>query len=197
MRYLGGKARLSDEISSVLNQIDSEYYLEPFCGVCWVGQKVEKRVRIFSDINPFLIAMWKAAKEGWIPPKHVNEEEYARVRLDTSDPALHGFVSIAASWGGKVWGGYARGSKSNGEDRNYTLNAHNQLMKRIKYFKDCKFLCCRYTKVFKTLLAFDKPCVVYLDPPYDATTEYAYKFDTIKFWHNVRVISKKHYVITS
>ena len=71
MRYLGGKARLRDQIVPIINGIDANIYLEPFCGACWVGELVNKRTRIFSDANKYLIAMWQAIQNGWVTTRYV------------------------------------------------------------------------------------------------------------------------------
>lgn len=194
MRYLGGKARLRDQIVPIINSIDANIYVEPFCGACWVGEKVDKPYRILSDANWYLIEMWKALQRGWIPPNTCSEEEYKRVRQDVSNPALHAFIGIAQSYDGKWWGGYARGTS-----RDYTKNCYNQTMKRLPNLLSVNFQCKVYSKVFKQSMLVENPMIMYLDPPYENTTSYADMppFDSALFWRNVRTVSKKHYLITS
>jgi DNA adenine methylase len=194
MQYLGGKAKLRDQIVPIINSIDASIYVEPFCGACWVGEKVDKKYRILSDANYYLIEMWKALQKGWIPPKTCSEEEYARVRQDTSNPALHAFIGIAQSYGGKWWGGYARGK--NGD---YTKCGYNACMKRTPNLLTTTFQHKNYSSVFKQAMKVEKPMVMYLDPPYAQTTSYAgiLPFDSDIFWKNVRLVSRKHYVLTS
>lgn len=201
MRYLGGKARLRDSICNVLNAIDVRIYLEPFCGACWVGEKVNKSIRIMSDVNCCVIAMWQALQNGWIPPNSAPSEiEYKNIRDNpTYSKELKGFIGIAQSYGGKFWGGYARGKMANGLDRDYTTNAYNQCIKRIKNMLDVNFRYSTYSKMLIKSMKLNETILMYLDPPYETTTEYTYlpKFNTELFWENVRRVSKKHYVVTS
>ena len=134
MRYLGGKARLRDQIAPIINSIDASIYLEPFCGACWVGEKVTIKHRILSDANKYLIAMWQALQKGWEPPKECCELEYQMIRDDTSDEALHGFIAFACSFGGKWWGGYARHYKGEVSPK-YCEYGHNSIIKRKDNFK--------------------------------------------------------------
>jgi site-specific DNA-adenine methylase len=196
MQYLGGKARLRDQIVPIINSIDANIYIEPFCGACWVGEKVDKKYRILSDANYYLIEMWKALKKGWIPPKTCSEEEYARIRQDDSDPSLHAWICIAQSYGGRWGGGYARRHDC---ARDYTLSCFNQTMKRLPNLLTADFQHKNYSSVFKQALKVEKPMVMYLDPPYAQTTGYAktLPFDSDIFWKNVRLVSRKHYVLTS
>jgi len=201
LQYLGGKAYLRDEICAVINSIDAQIYVEPFCGACWVGEKVNKPHRILSDANYYLIEMWKALQKGWIPPNVApSEEEYKRIRDDpTVSAELKGFIGIAQSWGGIFWGGYARGRMSDGRKRDYTRYAYNSTMRRIPNLLSVHFQHKLYSKVLSNSLKAKDPMVMYLDPPYESTTTYRGipPFNSKLFWQNVRVVSKKHYVLTS
>lgn len=198
MQYLGGKARLRDDICTIINQLEGDVYVEPFCGACWVGEKVNKPYRLLSDANLYLIEMWKALQNGWVPPSVApSTEEYAKIRDDpTVSLALKGFIGIAQSWGGKFWGGYAR---SPGTNRDYTTNCYNQTMKRILNLKGVQFAHRNYSKVLANSLKVKNPLVMYLDPPYESVTAY-YGIPPLNFqlfWNNVRIVSKKHYVLSS
>jgi DNA adenine methylase len=136
---------------------------------------------------------------GWEPPRGCSEEEYKKVKFDTKDKALHGYIGIGSSYSGKWWGGYARGKKENGEWRDYTLNCYNQCMKRRSNLQKATFICSGYSKMLAKAMKVKKPMVIYLDPPYQGTTQFVSLplIDYDLFWQNVRVVSKKHYVITS
>ena len=120
MRYMGGKAKVGKQIASVLLvEPAPSLYLEPFVGACGVMEHVAPVMRergvpcVGADRNGEMIAFWRAIQSGWVPPENVDEAEYRRVRADANeDPALRGFVSVGCSFGGKVWGGYARGSQN-------------------------------------------------------------------------------------
>jgi DNA adenine methylase len=202
MHYLGGKFRLRDKIIPIINSIEGDMYVEPFCGACWIGAGVNKKVRVLSDVNKYLIAMWQEVQKGWSPPWKVTEEEYDRIRDDYRGGEgkypdyLVGFVGFAGSYGGKFWGGYARNPNSN---RNYIANASASLVKLIPRLETAKFIHQSYSQVFTNLMRLSQKAVVYCDPPYEGTTECAGapKFNHEEFWHNVKVVSSKHYVLTS
>jgi DNA adenine methylase len=48
--------------------------VEPFVGGANVIDKVQGK-RIGGDKNEYVIALFKALQNGWIPPKNVSEEE--------------------------------------------------------------------------------------------------------------------------
>jgi DNA adenine methylase len=202
MQYLGGKFRIKDKIASIINGLEGDMYVEPFCGACWVGAEVNKPVRIFSDVNKYLIAMWQEVQKGWSPPWKVTEEEYNDIRDDYRANGsrypdyLKGFVGFAGSYGGKFWGGYARDPNSN---RNYIANASASLVKLIPRLETAKFIHQSYSQVFGNLMKLSQKVVVYCDPPYEGTTKYygVADFDHVGFWHNVKVVSSKHYVLVS
>ena len=72
-------------------------------------------------------------------------------------------------------------------------------MRRKSNFDGATFICSGYSRMFQKAMKVKEPMVMYLDPPYQGTTSYVLLplFDSDRFWQNVRVISKKHYVITS
>ena len=71
MRYLGGKSRISTQLSNVVNTTFGErgerVFVSLFCGSCAIESKVNADVKILNDKHPYLIAMWKALQDGWIP----------------------------------------------------------------------------------------------------------------------------------
>jgi DNA adenine methylase len=61
MKYLGNKERIVNHILPIILKDKEQYslYIEPFCGSMSVIEKVTDIPRYASDVNPFLIAMWK------------------------------------------------------------------------------------------------------------------------------------------
>ena len=61
MQYFGGKFHLRIEIAQFLEELrkPNQLYLEPFVGAGWVLSEMSGN-RAATDINPHLIAMWKA-----------------------------------------------------------------------------------------------------------------------------------------
>ena len=191
MQYFGGKQRISTQIVDVLNEYrkDNQPLVEPFVGGCNVISKMNGE-RYCYDINEYLIEMYKAVQNGWIPPTTITKEEYDYIK-DNKDEnkVLTGFVGIGCSYSGKWFGGYAR----NKTGRNYCLNAHNSILKQLNDIRDIKFDCKDYKE-----LEFDD-CLIYCDPPYKDTTKYPIigEFNTEEFWNVMRNWSKNNTVIIS
>jgi DNA adenine methylase len=191
MQYFGGKQRIAGRVSEFLSsQYDGcSYYFEPFIGGGSVCARMGGK-RFASDKNEYLVAMWRALQDGWLPPTSVSEEEYARVRAEPDkDKALTAFVGFGCSYSGKWFGGYAR---SDGE-RNYALNAYNSLMKQLPAMGDVRF----EARDFRD--TYPRKSLVYCDPPYKGTTGYGAvgAFDTKRFWSVMREWSKHNKVYIS
>lgn len=189
MRYLGGKARIGKKIAVILddyiNRNNADYY-EPCVGGGWVTSYLQtKGPKYLSDINEDLILLWQALQKGYIPPEYISEEEYKAAKsLEPS--AYRGFVGFACSWGGKWFGGYARG-----EGRNWASEGSRSLQKKIVKINNA---------IFQHKSIYDirpKNAVIYIDPPYFGTTEYKDKFDHNVFWPYIREISQDNKVFVS
>ena len=169
MQYMGGKSRISKQIAEILNSaIDkNKPFVSLFCGSCAIESKVQADVKILNDKHPYLIAMWQALQDGWMPPDVVTKEEYYRVKANMDEnPALTGFVGFGCSFGGKWWGGYA---------------------KDMSGLQSATFTCLDYHDV-----EIPDGAVVYCDPPYVNTTGYTVgQFDTDEFWDYMRQLSKR------
>lgn len=194
MRYMGGKAKVGKQIAAVLlTEPAPSLYLEPFVGACGVMEHVAPIMRergvscVGADKNGEMIAFWRAIQSGWTPPENVDEAEYRRVRADANeDPALRGFVSVGCSFGGKVWGGYARSGA-----RNYAKNAQRSIKAAAPAVKCVSFVESDYldwSDVEKAL--------VYLDPPYAATVGWG-GFDSLEFWRWAESMSRRNVVFVS
>lgn len=142
-------------------------------------------------MHPYLIAMLKGTQLGYEFPSVVTEEEwrYARSHKE-EDPVLTGFIGFGSSYGGRFFQGYARDSKGK---RNYCNECKKSLEKLSPKIQKIEFLCMDYREV-----PLPDGCVVYCDPPYDGTKEYAgIKFDSNAFWDYMREISQNHLVFIS
>ena len=167
MRYFGGKARIAKKVAEFLNgQLEEgQAYYEPFCGACNVTQHIDaNRARFASDGNKYLIAFWQAVQAGWEPPSEVSEEEYQRVKANKEqDLSLAAFVGFGCSFGGKFFGGYARG----GEGRNYASNASRSTAKKSLGLGGVEFSSLLFEDV-----QVRQGSLVYCDIPYLGTTGY-------------------------
>ena len=186
MQYMGGKSRISKQIAEVLNSaIDkNKPFVSLFCGSCAIESKVQADVKILNDKHPYLIAMWQALQNGWMPPDAVTKEEYYHVKANMDEnPALTGFVGFGCSFGGKWWGGYAKDKR--GDD--YCGQAKRGLLKDLVGIQSATFTCLDYHDV-----EIPDGAVVYCDPPYANTTGYTVgQFDTDEFWNYMRQLSKR------
>lgn len=186
MRYMGGKSRISKQIAEVLNSaIDKNTsFVSLFCGSCAIESKVQTNVKILNDKHPYLIAMWQALQNGWMPPDVVTKEEYYRVKANMDEnPALTGFVGFGCSFGGKWWGGYVNDKRG----YNYCAMEKRSLLKDLPGVQSATFTCLDYRDV-----EIPDGAVVYCDPPYVNTTGYTVgQFDTNEFWDYMRQLSKR------
>jgi len=193
MQYFGGKQKIAKYISKYINSTHTHtQYVEPFCGSCNVASKVNIENKILNDKNKYLIEMFKALQNGWIPPEVVTEEDYKNTKLNQDiEPHIAGFVGFACSFAGKFWGGYARDNKGG----NYALRGKNSILKKMKNLQNAKFMCKDFTE-----LDF-KNCLIYCDPPYKNTTPYYKKilgeFPYNKFLEWINKQSKKNIVLVS
>lgn len=196
MRYLGGKSRLSKYIAPIIkNHSDGkEQYVEPFVGSAAVAERLARNgfslPMLLADAAEDLILMYRKLQSGWVPPTRVPEHFYKTLMNCNTPSALRGFVGYGCSWGGKFFGGYARG-----EGRNYAAESSRALRKTINHLGGARFILSDYRE-----LVLDAPSIIYCDPPYRGTTKYEAvpEFCSDDFWVRVRGWeSEGHTVIVS
>lgn len=174
MQYLGGKYRIAKHVADVIQRYlpPGGRVWEPFCGGFNVTEELAKRgvYVLASDCNKALIALWQAVRAGWDPPKALTEAEYRAAKsLPVSDP-MHGFAGLC-SFGGKFWGGYARGKC------HYAKNVRDALLRQASLAGDVQRL------DFLAVEPGPTEAVIYCDPPYAGTTGYkgTGRFDHARF----------------
>ena len=179
MKYLGGKHRQSKHIAGILELASGGAYWEPFLGGGSVAAAVARTEAFdtmhLSDLHVDLAMMWQASLDGWLPPEHVSEDEYAALKL--ADPsAERGFVGFTCSFAAKWFAGYARGA-----GRNYAAEGGSGLAKKVVPLQAVANV-----TVTNRGYADVTPApgdVLYLDPPYADTTGYSTGgFDSAAFW---------------
>jgi len=200
MKYVGGKSRIAMDLKAIIEGIMKssgiDTYIEPFVGGANVIDKIDAKVRIGSDTNKYLIGMYNAVQDGWLPPEDITKEEYYDIRKNKNKYPL-ALVSVAgfcASFNGKWFGAHYSGSAEieNGTVRNYYKSTVQGLIDQIPSLKGIEFRTGSYemySNVENTL--------IYCDPPYKATYNYLSEFDSDAFWGWVREMSKKNIVIVS
>ena len=180
MKYMGSKNRIAKHILPIIQSARGDRtWVEPFVGGCNMIDKVGGD-RIGNDINYYLIEMWKALQKGWEMPDNITEQEYQNIRQNKDEypPELVGFVGFNTTYGGKWFGGYARGKNSKGKPRNYTDECKRNIQKQLPLLLNVEFTNMTYWKM-------DIPTysLIYCDPPYQGTTNYKAKnFNHKEFW---------------
>lgn len=212
MKYQGSKRRLAKDIIPILikDRKPGQYFVEPFCGSCSIIQELENP-RIAADSNYYLVELLKWVQKGWVPPDIITEEEYIQCKNrfiancifnkenrfsqnlnDNIIDAYIGFVGFCCSYGGKLWGGYARGNTNKGQPRNYCLEQKKNIIKQAPKLAGIDFKWCDYKD-----LEIPPNSILYLDPPYENTTRYKMqsKFNHQDFWEWVRLKVKEGYQV--
>lgn len=186
---------MCNDISEIINnqKDDGQIFLSPFLGGGWVEQYIKGK-KILCDKHTYLIEMYKSLQNGWLPPTELTKEEYIHIKDNQDEqPHLTGFVGFGCSFAGKWFGGYAKDNSG----RNYCLNAHNSVLKKIEngLLNKTEFICCDY-KDLKP-----KNMIIYCDPPYKGTTQYdkniVGEFDHDEFWNIMRKWSENNTVLIS
>jgi DNA adenine methylase len=201
MKYMVSKARLAGNIVPILNSFKKERhtYKEPFVGGANIADKVDFKIKDCSDKNPYLIALLDHVAKGGLLPKTITKGEYYEVRDDKDAYPLWyvGLVGFCASFGGRFFEGYPRGSNDDGSARDYTNEAIRNLEKQRPRLKGINFNCTDYAKLDYR----GEKCVIYCDPPYRNTKPYMVNllgvFDSDKFWQWVDAQSIYNPVIVS
>ena len=189
---MGSKNRIAKHLLPImLENRNGRTWVEPFVGGANMISKVEGE-RIGADCNKQLISMWSALQEGWVMPSFVSEEEYKDLRINQNErPAeLVSFVGFNTSFGGRWFGGYARGSNSKGEPRNYTAEGKRNILKQLPKIQDVKFIHSSYRD-----LEIPPNSLIYCDPPYEGTKKYKDDFNHVDFWEWCRKKSKEGHVV--
>lgn len=195
MKYVGSKRRLAKHILTHFERIRKQHvwYVEPFVGGGNIIDKVSGK-RIGCDLDPYVVCLLEAVSQGWEPPENVSEDTYYAAKSSLEITPFIAFVGYCCSFGGKWFGGYARGNKSTGEPRNYAAEAKRNLEKQAVNLVGVKFECNDYRN-----LSIPEKSLIYCDPPYKGTTGYSCGvFDSESFWDWCRVkYSEGHSVLVS
>lgn len=197
MKYMGSKNRIANEILPIIlnGRKSNQWYVEPFCGGLGTMDKVGG-LRLASDKNKYLIAMWKGLQENRERPKEISKELYDRARTEYNngtninfDDFMIGWIGWMASFNGRFFdGGYSGITQS----RNYVDEQIRNTEKQLNKIKGIVFKHSSYDE-----LDIPSGSIVYCDIPYYNTKQYATSkdFDHNKFWQWCRDMSKKGHVV--
>lgn len=176
MQFQGGKARQAQAIGKVLKAIDRPNYVEPFVGGAWVLKEVASHFDkvTASDLHLDLVLLYQALQDGWEPPSELSEPEYQALKIAEPSP-LRAFAGYGCSFGGKWFGGYARGHTS-------PATGARSLMRKAALLGPVLFQHCDYGEQVP-----DAQAAVYCDPPYRNRTRLTQvpPFDHDRFWRTM------------
>lgn len=181
MRYQGGKGHVAVHLApEVLAYAAGRRIIEPFHG----GLSMTRLLRpvLASDLNQPLHNLVTAVRSGWMPPEHLHEEEFLRIRErrhEVDDPLVC-YAGQCCTFGGMWFGSYARDWEPEGQSaRRPVKAARARLLKLVAETRSTEFRLCGYEDV--DVRPGD---LIYCDPPYRGTT-HSYPvppFDTDAFF---------------
>lgn len=217
MKYMGSKSRIAKNIVPIIQEyIDKnniKKYIEPFVGGANVIDKIQCEERYGFDKNKYLIALLQRVQEyhdidncGLLKevPREIynNAREQLKIGIQLNEDWYIGNIGFLASYNGRWFdGGYAQSGyekTKNGERfRDYYQEAKNNLLSQAKDIKDIQFGVCDYKDTIE--LPYDSGMVIYCDPPYQGTKQYANatNFNYDEFWETMRKWSKCNIVLIS
>ena len=184
MLYQGSKARIGKAIAPIIKHYRPQYgtITEPFCGGLNMTQHLPG-IKHCSDKNKYLIAMWEQILDhNWDPPKQWDEAHYKDVRDNRDNYPDHyvGYIGFC-SFGGRFFEGFRQ---PDNHRQNYALEYYNNIMKQKQLLSNVHLSCHNYLET-----QISTSTVVYCDPPYSGTKEYAVQFDHYQFWEWCRQAS--------
>lgn len=206
---MGSKSRIAKYIVPIIQKYidnnETDNYYEPFVGGANVIDKIKSSHKYASDLNPHLIALLTHVRDDGRLYEAVSKSLYDKARNafysgDTSEFENWqiGNIGFVASYNGRWFdGGYAKSgyekTKNGVRYRDYYKEASANLLKQAPNLKGITLRACDYRN------AHPKGFVVYSDPPYAGTKQYAnaQMFDYDEFWSIMREWSKSNIVIVS
>jgi DNA adenine methylase len=191
MKYMGSKNRIAKEILPImLKERGERTWVEPFVGGANVIDKVQGN-RIGNDNQEYVIALYKALQNGYVPPKEVNSDFFFEVEnnKDKYPKELVGYLGTQLTFGCEWWGSFRR---DNTGKRNYGVEAYNNVMKQQPNLIGIEFVCGDYRD-----LEIPTNSLIYCDPPYRGVRKYVgnVKFDSDVFWEVCRNWSKQGHIV--
>jgi DNA adenine methylase len=178
MHYLGSKARHAADIISITtaNRRVDQIYVEPFVGGGNVINKVPQGAgRIANDKNVGMVSLLHALGNlGWTPPETMSKAEWQRImkkapvlaKLPTLEQAEFAFAATGPTFGSMWCGQWAKDYP--GMEGTRYRQARDAALKDAPGLKGIEFHSGSYSD-----LVFPDESLIYCDPPYVGTTDYA------------------------
>lgn len=193
MKYMGSKNRLMKYLAPLMapHIARASAYVEPFVGGGNAMSAIAHPHRIGADINEYVVCLLDAVASGWRPPEVVTEEEYYSAKISQELTPRTAFIGFVCSYGGRWFGGYARGTKPDGTPRNYAAEGGRNLLRQAPTLRGVTFIHASYDQ-----LEIPPRSVIYCDPPYAGTQEYRDGgFDYEKFWAWTRLKRREGHTV--
>lgn len=215
MFYMGGKGKVADELLPIIqgyvDRSESGVYIEPFCGGCSIIRDIVATTRIASDINPYLIALYKQvqrsvrfdARRGWF----VDWSAFGRIRTELSQSVYKEILSDVRLGTGSRFTDYEIGyvlflcSYCNVVMSSFEAGREDMLRESLERdftqsYNDCLrgvFFRCGSYDVFP----YPTGSVIYCDPPYRNADGYriARDFDFERFYKWCRDLRNAGYTV--
>lgn len=197
MRYMGSKGRHAKHIIPHIMKYYTEgkKYIEPFVGGANLFHLVPVDDKEGYDTAELAIAVLTAVRDGWVPPKTLSFQEYVHIRDNPEryPKEMVGFAGHCCTYGGKLWGGYARNTRLEGDHSTVPASQHRALLKQKEGLQNSILKVMDYRNV-----QYSAGSVVYMDPPYANTTGYGTGgFDHDEFWDFCKYLSTYCTVLVS
>lgn len=208
MHYCGSKARTAGPLLYyMMKNIEGRKYVEPFLGGANVMCRVDKKLdRYGNDYNPYLIALWKALQNGWMPPEFVTREEYNSVKnnMDSVEPHIVGYIGTVCSFNGYWFGGYQGlvrhqywKYRKNPRDKSPIWGNHQDASRRNVLAQIEGMMGVTLTSGDYTNVRIDDNSLVFCDPPYLTSSNKYLKadFSHEQFWEWCRQLTKRNVLV--
>jgi DNA adenine methylase len=176
MHYLGSKARHAKDITAITlaGRRDDQTYVEPFVGGGNVINIVPQGAgRIANDKNVGMVALLDClGNRGWVPPETMTKSEWAKVMkqkledLDWEGKANFAFQATGPTFG-SMWAGQWAKDYPGQEGTRYR-QARDAALRDAPGLTGIVFHSGSYAD-----LEIPERSLVYCDPPYVGTTDYA------------------------
>lgn len=194
--YLGSKRRIAKEILPIIlkDRKEGQYYVEPFVGGGNTLTLVDGN-RIAADAHPFLMCLWIALQQGWLPKKKIDQDEYEFFKelskkgltYDLHLDAQIGYAGFKGSFGSHWFASWARNVPQDVKMSDQTKYKYrtryeegfDKLSKIAKNVKDVDFYHSDYSD-----LKIPNNSIIYCDIPYKDTTSYDSKNVLKPFVHD-------------
>lgn len=201
VQYNGGKTNtikrhgMGEFWRDYLAGVPVRRFVDGCCGSgavsAFVGRERPDLALVCNDAHPAAVALLRGvAREGWTPPPTLTEARYVELREASRRGEVSaeiGFAGFGASFGGKYFGGFARGAPG----CDYVASAARALIRDAPALARADF-CCLDFEALPSAVGVLPGDVWYFDKPYAGTTGYAGtpKFDHPRFWAFAEALSE-------